>query len=318
MVLLYSGNSSIIPSCRARRLAFSITTGLYLLASQSLPSLVSQFNLKEDFPQGIYDPRLSDAQTKALENRRMKVLGELIREGRIGWWDVFDLSDIGKERNKLARKHIRRSSKVLDVGCGRGFFSFACSRIASEVTCVDLMNGLGRKGWWEEFSETASLLSVENTRGIRANGSMLPLRNDSFDAVSSIHAIRNFRSRFEIQSFFKEAFRVLKPNGRAVIAESELNANSFRAYKAFYKLRTRLKWELRLPRSDEITRWLVESGFRRVSSETHDWGLHYAPVYFPYGESILKGRKHEWELARDLIIRKGESHPPVRVFTAAK
>ncbi len=303
---------------RVRRLALSITTGLYLLASQSLPSLTSQFHLNEDFPQGIYDPRLSDPQTKALENRRMRVLGELIGKGRIGWWDVFDLSDIGKERNKLARLLIRPSSKVLDVGCGRGFFSFACSRIASTVTCVDPMNGLGRKGWWEEFSETASLLSVENTRGIRADGSSLPLRGDSFDAVSSIHAIRNFRSRSEIQSFFKEAFRVLKPNGRAVIVESELNTNSCRAYKMFYSLRTQLKWELRLPKSDEIARWLVESGFRRVSSETHDWGLRYAPVYFPYDKSTLKGRKHEWELARELIISKGESHPPIRAFSATK
>ena len=299
-------------------MALRVTAGLYLLAAQSLPSLASKFGLNEAIPQGIYDPRLSDSQTAELEDRRRRILGRLFREGRIGWWDVFDASDIGAERNKLAELYVRHASKVLDVGCGRGFFTFACSKIAREVTCVDLMNGLGRKGWWEQFGETASLLSVENTRGIRASGSSLPLRSDSFDAVTLVHAMRNFQSRSEIRSLLKESLRVLRPDGRVVVAESESNMDSHEAYDAFYALRTELKWELRLPRAGELVRWLRESGFRRVSSEAHDWGLQYAPVYFPFDKTRLRGRERAWELARDLVIEKGESHPPVRVWTAVR
>ncbi len=191
-------------------------------------------------------------------------------------------------------------------------------KIAREVTCVDLMDGLGRKGWWEQFGDTASLLSVENAHGIRASGSPLPLRSDSFDTVTFVHAMRNFQFRSEVRSLLKESLRVLKPGGRVVVAESDSNMHSHEAYEAFYALRTELKWELRLPRAGELVRWLRESGFRKVSSEAHDWGLQYAPVYFPFDKTGLKGRERAWELARDLVIEKGESHPPVRVWTAVR
>ena len=47
--------------------------------------------------------------------------------GGPSWKDIFDSSDIGAERNMIARRFVTEDVAVLDAGCGRGYFSFACA-----------------------------------------------------------------------------------------------------------------------------------------------------------------------------------------------
>ncbi len=41
---------------------------------------------------------------------------------------------------------IPRGDLVLDVGCGRGYFSFATARVAGLAIGIDLMDAFGRIG----------------------------------------------------------------------------------------------------------------------------------------------------------------------------
>lgn len=244
------------------------------------------------------------------------MLGILLGRG-VSWWEIFDASDVGAERNMIVDRFVAEGSDVLDVGCGRGFFTFACSRKASRVTGLDLMDGGERKGWWNEFASTSNLLEVLNrVSGIRAGASSMPFNAGCFDLVASVHSIRNFGSIEEIKFFFGEARRVLKKDGHLVVVESDTEAAGFQAYKSFYSMRTRLGWELGLPSVSELINWLEEAGFADVSEESLATGLRYAPVYFPFDPASMEAIRTDYDTANELLLKDGEQHPPINVLTA--
>jgi ubiquinone/menaquinone biosynthesis C-methylase UbiE len=288
------------------------------MASQALPKLCAKYYSKSEFTSDIYSPRYSAKQMKELEKRRVSTLSGLFEEKKISWWDVYDASDIGEERGIIASRYITRGSSVLDVGCGRGFFSFACARRARHVVALDLMNGKGRSGWWAEFSETSRLLEVsEKVFGTRGSAAHLPFGEGSFDAVTAVHAIRNFNDLEEIKRFLAEARRVLKKGGRVVLVESDLDVGDCRAYRAFYDLRIKVGWESKLPLAEETIEFLRTNGFSKIRQQVLDSHLKYAPVYFPFDRS-LKGMEKQYRSAKRLLVKEGEKHPPVLITTASR
>jgi cyclopropane fatty-acyl-phospholipid synthase-like methyltransferase len=80
----------------------------------------------------------------------------------ISWWDVYLNSDIGMERVALAREMLLDADDViLDVGCGRGYFSIAAAKFSKFVVGVDLMDGEGRHGWWRNFRASIHELNLQ-------------------------------------------------------------------------------------------------------------------------------------------------------------
>jgi ubiquinone/menaquinone biosynthesis C-methylase UbiE len=276
------------------------TSSLRVLADQALPKLWAKY-----FPE---DKLAGDTSSDMIMDR-------LLGRG-MSWWEVFDASEIGTERNLIVDKFVK-GPDILDVGCGRGFFTFACAK-ASRATGLDLMDGGGREGWWNEFVETSNLLGVSGrVSGVRGGATSMPFKAGCFDQVASVHSIRNFGSIEEIRSFFVEARRVLKKGGRLIVAESDFEVAGFQAYKSFYSMRTRLGWELGLPSVSELIGWLGEAGFGDVTEESLATGLRYAPVYFPFDPSSMKAIRADYEDANVLLLNDGEQHPPINILTAS-
>ena len=305
--LCHPGSETVLPE---------ITTPLYILACQALPRFSVKYELDADFPSEISVPNLSRSQAKALEDLRRRALAKLFEEQGLSWWDVFNASDIGSERMKIVEQQIPTGSVVLDAGCGRGFFSFACSRVARHVVGIDLMDGNGRLGWWEELGSSLRLLEIgKRVSGARATVAQFPFRPQSFDVVASVHAIRNFPRTSEVERLIAEAKRVLKRNGRLVIVESQINRRTIGSYSAFYSLRTKIGWEFTIPTSELIARWMRMHGFSSVSEDMLETELKYAPVYFPFDPSLMKGHEEEYEAAERMLIEDGERHPPVSIIS---
>ncbi|MDG6987702.1 MAG: class I SAM-dependent methyltransferase [Nitrososphaerota archaeon] len=228
------------------------------------------------------------------------------------WRDIFDASDIGTERNLIADRLVVEDAQVLDVGCGKGFFSFACAARSAEVTSLDLMDGGGRTGWWNEFKKTSAILGhAQRISGIRASATSIPLRRGSVQLVASVHSLRNFGSVEEIRGFTREASRVLRKGGCLAVAESDLSDPECPGYRAFYSMRTRMGWELDLPSCAELARFFEAEGFHDVSQEFIESGLDYAPICFPYDPSRLKGMKDEYENAEKLLMDEAEKRPRI-------
>lgn len=273
-----------------------------ILADQGLPKLWRKY-----FPEDL----------QATDTSKESMLGSLLGKG-VSWREIFDASDIGAERNLIADKFVTQGSDILDAGCGRGFFAFACSGKAGRVTGLDLMDGGGRKGWWKEFVGSSRLMEATGqVSGVRAGAGSMPFNAGRFDLVASVHSIRNFGSVEEIKSFFREARRVLRKGGCLIVVESDIESVGFRAYKSFYSMRIRLGWERELPPVSELTDWLEEAGFADASEESLATGLRYAPVYFPFDPASMSMIRRDYDNANEFLLKDGERHPPINILSAS-
>lgn len=255
--------------------------GLSVLAAQAIPSICERLGITNSLPREALPTGLDDGERRVVEEERNRILNELLSR-KVGWWDIFDASDIGRERDEIARRFVTSDSKVLDLGCGRGFFTFACARVCRQVVSVDVMDGEARRGWWSDYLRSANALGLhDDVCGIRADSEGTPFTVGSFDLAASVHAIRNFGGRSQIKKSVREAHRVLREGGKFVVAESRIDPKRERTYSAFYDIRVKMGWETSLPSRDDLVRWFKEAGFSRIDVEVMDTALHYAPVDIP-------------------------------------
>jgi ubiquinone/menaquinone biosynthesis C-methylase UbiE len=139
------------------------------------------------------------------------------RRGKFLVWDdiLVDLRLEGDER-------------VLDMGCGRGAVSIAVAKRlgTGRVTGIDLWSTHDQSGNSPAAAiHNAELEGVEDRIGI-ASGDMraLPFPDASFRLVVSSLAIHNISSKADRERAVTEAWRVLEPGGRLVIADIRTTA----------------------------------------------------------------------------------------------
>ena len=118
---------------------------------------------------------------------------------------------------------LRRTDRLLDMGCGRGAVLLLAARLLPEgsVTGVDVWNTTEQSGNRLTVTErnaqregVASRVAL-CTADIRS----MPFPGDSFDLVVSSMVIHNIRDPRERLRAIDEAVRVLRPGGRLVVVD---------------------------------------------------------------------------------------------------
>jgi SAM-dependent methyltransferase len=144
---------------------------------------------------------------------RREAYGEDI--GQHSWVDAEDL------RSDIARLHLSRSSRFLDLGCG------ACGPL------THVMGFVGCRGTGADISGAA--LDAGRARatslGVHATLSLartdlneaFPFAADSFDAVMSLDVVVHVGDRAR---FFRETARVLAPGGRFLFTDAGIVTGS--------------------------------------------------------------------------------------------
>ncbi len=140
--------------------------------------------------------------------------------------DVLSLGIHKKWRRKAVElSNCQIGSAVLDIAAGTGDFSFEFAKITDNVTGVDFC---------KEMLDIAILKAEKRNSEVEfsvADAMNLPFDDNTFDIVSIAFGIRNVD---DTSKAISEMYRVLKPDGRAVILEFGQPIGGFKYIYDFY------------------------------------------------------------------------------------
>ena len=108
-------------------------------------------------------------------------------------------------------------SKILDMGCGTGYFLNYLSKKGHDVYGIDLSQEMIR-----HLKEIYGEMHVRH-----GDLRQLPYEDESFDAVISIETLRYFD---DVQSVLREGYRVLKKGGIALFTAAPFHSLNFYGY----------------------------------------------------------------------------------------
>lgn len=118
---------------------------------------------------------------------------------------------------------MRGDERLLDLGCGRGaVLLMAAERLPrGSATGVDIWSRKDESGnAFDVTRQNASAEGVADRVKLRtADMRQLPFENDSFDVIVSNVAIHNISASAGRDQAIDEAWRVLRPGGRLLIAD---------------------------------------------------------------------------------------------------
>ena len=180
---------------------------------------------------------------------------------------------INQEYYALLRKKIvdRKKIRILDIGCGFGYFLKTCDENNWETYGVDFLYALSVA---KRFTRAQLICqSAENP---------LPFSDEFFDIVTTFNVIEHLKNTLE---FSKEAFRILKPNGMFVIETPNT--------QGIGKLMFQKNWtgfldktHVNLFSPKTLKAMVLKAGFTRIRLETR--GLPYQPTMRPTRTSITR------------------------------
>lgn len=135
-----------------------------------------------------------------------------------GYWDRraqgYALQVDAESRDNLEAlylpwfKDLAADARVLDVGCGPGFFSVLLAQAGFAVTAMDASLGMLEKAR-ERARAHAALIET-----VLGDAQSLPFADASFDCVCSRNLVWNLS---EPETAYREWLRVLKPSGTLLI-----------------------------------------------------------------------------------------------------
>jgi len=304
-------------------------TNLQLLGLQAIPKLAKRFAVElDDFSGFLALYGNPQEEFRRVYEKCGRILEQLFREFNVSWWDVYSGSDIGMERTALARDiGLEMDDMVLDVGCGRGYFTVAAAGCSRRIIGLDGMNGMSRHGWWKNFKESISELELTHRiQGLKADAQFIPLKSYSIDKAVAVHCIRNFRNKQVIQNVLSEMNRILSKDGEMIIVESiPITRNKAQeAHLAMYRCKCNYSsGDIYYFSQEELLEMFSDTGLKEINVEIYDYDLSATPPIFYLDTSRLnkeqmeKAQK-EYIAAVDMIRKYGETSPPALVIKAAK
>jgi len=232
------------------------------------------------------------------------------------------------ERTALAKDiNLEKDDTVLEIGCGRGYFTIAAAQSAKRVIGLDQMDGFNRNGWWRNFREAVTELELKSkVSSLKADAQTIPLRDCAVNKVVAVHSIRNFQNRKTIRNSLLEMNRVLSADGEMIIAENIPVARNRlqEAHLAIYNCKCRYDLgDLFYFSQEELLEMFREAGLTKVQIKIADYNMSATPPIFYLNPSILKKKQlekaqKEYGNAVEKIKRYGKASPPVAIVKANK
>lgn len=103
-----------------------------------------------------------------------------------------------------------KSASVIDVACGTGILTCMMANLVNNVHALDFSTDM-----LADLQARIIKREIQNIELIHGDGQNLPFKNDTFDNAFSLFGLMFFPDRIK---GFSELYRVLKPNGFAVVS----------------------------------------------------------------------------------------------------
>lgn len=248
-------------------------------------------------------------------------VASLVMQEALTWMDVIMGSDIFIERLKVAEAAgVTQGERILDVGCGRGYFMAAASYKGARVVGIDLAEASGRPGWLEGVSDLLKKLGASvNTSVIGSDAINPPVRKELFDVVALVHLAQHTGTE-GLRNLVKAVAPLLRVGGRMIIAGSV--PRPLNVAQENHLMLHRLKCmcvaqEYPYLAETEVRNILKEAGLKLLRSALLNTRLVANPPIFHPGkkcQSIIR----EYQAIIKKIMRYGEESPPTLVIIAKK
>ena len=147
-------------------------------------------------------------QDLEIEGAKAKMYDEMTRQHRI--------AEMQEQANEVAR-HIQAGDSVLEIAPGAGYLSIELAKLGNyKITGMDIS---------KDLVEIASSNAKEAGVDIdfrQGNVSNMPFHENEFNFIVCVLAFKNFKEPIKALA---EMYRVLKPNGTALIMDLNRNAS---------------------------------------------------------------------------------------------
>jgi len=189
----------------------------------------------------------------------------LAREGAGEVWNWE--SPAGKlrweRRVKMLTSHLNQSDKVLEIGCGTGYFTREIVKTGASVTAIDISPEL--------LNIARQEIQDINVAFLLENAYEMSFENSCFDSVVGSSVLHHL----EIEKAISEMYRVLKPGGSMFFTEPNMMNPQIALQKNIPALKRKLGDS---PDETAFFRWYIrkllrKTGFVEISIQPFDF-LH--------------------------------------------
>lgn len=229
---------------------------------------------------------------------------------------VYGIGDVVRRR-QLARAALAAGpgERMLDVGCGPGFF------------CAELLEEVGSSGAVVGIDASPQMLSLArrrceshgNAAFQEADATALPVEDASFDGALCVQVLEYVR---EYPSALAELYRALRPGGRAVVWDTDWATVSWHSTDPSRMRRVLEAWDEHLahpslPRT--LAPALRSAGFVGVEVEAHTFATTscdpetFGASIIPLIEDFAAGRRglagadvRQWAAEQRELDERGE------------
>lgn len=165
---------------------------------------------------GVVSPNVDVTSPDNVEVYQTPVYEETVRREYLSTYQ-YRRETFGRERARYveAETSVRlRDAKVLDVGCGQGYFLDVLKEIGADAKGLDLM----------DFN-----IQMCRQRGLNVRKATVELENDGeYDLVTAFDVIEHLS---EPSKFFKDVSRILKPGGYFLAFTPNIHSLAFQCLR---------------------------------------------------------------------------------------
>lgn len=155
----------------------------------------------------------------------IEVAEDLARRGALPISEVAAFCSEGRERQQVAERFDFAGKSVLEIGCGRGYYTQFLAKEAIKVAALDKMLAGRRKHMWDDFRKILEGQGWwHKVVPIQADARAIPLPDDSFDVGTCAGGF--FRDLYPDgcqQAVLSELKRVCKELMLAIYVNYQLN-----------------------------------------------------------------------------------------------